>query len=145
MATGVLLSPILSTRIGKVPAVVLTQVISLPFIILLAIVINPVVAIASYLLRGALMNAAMPIGQTLRMELVPSSWRPNLQAFNSSAMSFGRATSVQFAGQLFDQGLYLIPFWLTLGFYGLQIVLYTLFFRNAEKRRDEELLGEKPS
>jgi MFS family permease len=140
MATGVLLSPILSTRIGKVPAVILTQALSLPFIILLATVINPVVAIASYLLRGALMNATMPIGQTLHMELVPSSWRPNLQALNSSAMSFGRATSVQFAGQLFDQGLYLIPFWLTLGFYSLQLVLYALFFRNAEKRRDEEIL-----
>jgi MFS family permease len=143
MATGVLLSPILSTRIGKVPAVVLTQALSLPFIILLATVLNPVVAIASYLLRGALMNATMPIGQTLRMELVPSSWRPNLQALNSSAMSFGRATSVQFAGQLFDQGLYLIPFWLTLGFYSLQLVLYTLFFRNAEKHRDEEILTKK--
>ena len=145
MATGVLLSPILSTRIGKVPSVVLTQTLSLPFIILLAVVINPIIAIASYLLRGALMNATMPVGQTLRMELVPSSWRPNLQALNSSAMSFGRATSVQFAGQLFDQGLYLIPFWLTLGFYSLQIFLYTLFFRNAEKRRDEEILGKKPA
>jgi MFS family permease len=140
MATGVLLSPILATRIGKVPSVVLTQVLSLPFIILLAMVINPFVAITSYLLRGALMNAAMPIGQTLRMELVPRSWRPNLQALNSSAMSLGRATSVQFAGQLFDQGLYLVPFWLTLGFYGLQTVLYSLFFWNAEKQRDKELV-----
>ncbi|MFX1582410.1 MAG: MFS transporter [Promethearchaeota archaeon] len=139
MATGVLLSPILATRIGKVPSVVFTQVISLPFIIILATVINPFIAIASYLLRGALMNAAMPIGQTLRMELVPTSWRPNLQAFNSAAMSFGRATSVQFAGQLFDQGLYLIPFWLTLGFYGLQTLLYSLFFWNAETQRDKEL------
>ncbi len=145
MATGVLLSPILASRIGKVPSVVLTQALSLPFIVLLATVLNPVVAIASYLLRGAIMNAAMPIGQTLRMELVPSSWRPNLQALNSSAMSFGRATSVQFAGQLFDQGLYLIPFWLTLGFYGIQLVLYAIFFRNAEKQRDAEFEQEMVS
>jgi len=139
MATGVLLSPILANRIGKVPSVVLTQALSLPIIILLATVINPIVAIVSYLLRGALMNAAMPIGQTLRMELVPSSWRPNLQALNSSAMSVGRATSVLFAGQLFDQGLFLIPFWLTLGFYGMQTLLYTVFFWNAEKQRDKDL------
>lgn len=146
MATGVLLSPILSTRIGKVPSVVTTQALSLPFIILLALIINPVIAIASYLLRGALMNAAMPVGQTLRMELVPSSWRPNLQALNSSAMSLGRATSVQFAGQLFDQGLFLIPFWLTLVFYGIQTVLYTIFFWNAERQRDRDLKKqESPS
>lgn len=145
MATGVLLSPILSTRIGKVPSVAITQIISLPFIILLATIINPIVAIASYLLRGALMNAAMPIGQTLRMELVPSSWRPNLQAINSSAMSFGRATSVQFAGLLFDQGLYLIPFWMTLGFYGVQTILYSIFFWNAERQRDDEIIKHKTS
>ncbi|MFX1318392.1 MAG: MFS transporter [Promethearchaeota archaeon] len=139
MATGVLLSPILSTHIGKVPSVVLTQALSLPFIIILASVVNPLVAIICYLLRNALMNATMPIGQTLRMELVPSSWRPNLQALNTSAMSFGRATSVQFAGQLFDQGLYLIPFWLTLIFYGTQTALYALFFWNAEKQRDKDI------
>lgn len=139
MATGVLLSPILASRIGKVKSVVMTQSLSLPFILLLASVVNPVVAIMSFLLRGALMNAAMPIGQTLRMELVPSSWRPNLQALNSTAMSLGRATSVQFAGQFFDQSLYLFPFWLTLGFYGVQVALYAIFFWNAEKQRDADL------
>ncbi|MFX1564129.1 MAG: MFS transporter [Promethearchaeota archaeon] len=143
MATGVLLSPILSTRIGKVSSVVLTQALSLPFLIVLAIIINPVVAVLSFLVRGAMMNAAMPIGQTLRMELVPSSWRPNLQALNSSVMNLGRATSVQFAGQFFEQGLYLTPFWLTLGFYGLQTVLYAVFFWNAEKQRDEDLGDQK--
>lgn len=138
MATGVLLSPILSTRIGKVRSVVFTQALSLPFIILLASVINPVVAIISYLLRGALMNAAMPVNQTIRMELVPSSWRPNLQALNVSAMSFGRATSVLYAGQLFDQGLFLLPFWLTLVFYGSQTLLYAIFFQKAEKTLAQE-------
>jgi len=145
MATGVLLSPILASRIGKVKSVVLTQSLSLPFILLLASVISPLVAIVSVLLRGALMNAAMPVGQTLRMELVPSSWRPNLQALNSSAMSVGRATSVQFAGQFFDQGLYLIPFWLTLGFYSVQVFLYGIFFWNAEKQRDHDVQNQKNS
>ncbi|MHA2428260.1 MAG: hypothetical protein ACXADB_09580, partial [Candidatus Hermodarchaeia archaeon] len=121
----------------------MTQSLSLPFILLLASVVNPVVAIMSFLLRGALMNAAMPVGQTLRMELVPSSWRPNLQALHSTAMSLGRATSVQFGGQFFDQGLYLIPFWGTLGFYSVQVVLYALFFWNAEKQRDDDLQEQK--
>jgi MFS family permease len=143
MATGVLLSPILASRIGKVKSVVLTQSLSLPFILLMALIVNPLVAIVSYLLRGALMNATMPVGQTLRMELVPSSWRPNLQALNSSAMSIGRATSVQFAGQFFDQGLYLIPFWLTLGFYSVQVFLYAIFFWNAEKQRDDDVQNQK--
>ena len=132
MATGVLLSPILSTRIGKVRTVVITQALSLPFIIILATIINPYVAIASYLLRNTLMNSGMPVGQTLRMELVPRRWRSNLAALNMSAQGFGRATSVQFAGQLFDQGQYLLPFWLTLVFYGTQVLLYGIFFRKLD-------------
>lgn len=139
MATGVLLSPILSSRIGKVQTVVITQALSLPFIVLMAAVVNPYVAIASYLLRGTFMNAAMPVNTTFRMELVPSKWRPNLQALNQAAQSFGRATSVQFAGQFFDQGLYLLPFWLTLIFYSVQVLLFAIFFRKAEKDLEEEL------
>jgi MFS family permease len=142
MATGVLLAPILSTRIGKVRSVVLTQALSLPFIILLASVINPIIAIISYLLRGALMNATMPVNQTLRMELVPSSWRSNIQALNSSAMSFGRATSVLYAGQLFDQDLFLLPFWLTLIFYASQTVLYGIFFQTPEKELTQTQLEQ---
>ena len=132
MATGVLLSPILSTRIGKVRTVVITQALSLPFIVILATIVNPYVAMASYLLRNSFMNSGMPVGQTLRMELVPRRWRSNLAALNMSAQGFGRATSVQFAGQFFDQGLYLLPFWLTLVFYGTQVVLYGIFFRGLD-------------
>jgi len=78
------------------------------------------------------MNSGMPVGQTLRMELVPRRWRSNLAALNMSAQGFGRATSVQFAGQLFDQGQYLLPFWLTLVFYGTQVLLYGIFFRKLD-------------
>ena len=140
MATGVLLSPILSTRIGKVRTVVATQALSLPFIVILATIVNPYVAIASYLLRNSFMNSGMPVGQTLRMELVPRRWRSNLAALNMSAQGFGRATSVQFAGQLFDKGQYLLPFWLTLIFYGSQVALYGIFFRglDAEQHNNSE-------
>lgn len=134
MATGVLLSPILSTRIGKVRTVVITQALSLPFIIVLATIVNPYIAIAAYILRNAFMNSGMPVGTTLRMELVPRRWRSNLAALNMSAQGFGRATSVQFAGQLFDQGEYLLPFWLTFGFYGSQVVLYALFFSKLDTK-----------
>ncbi len=145
MATGVLLSPVLSSKIGKARTVVITQALSLPFIVIMAIIINPLAAILSYLLRGALMNAAMPVNTTLRMELIPSRWRPNLAALNQAAQSFGRATSVQVTGQFFDQGQYLLPFWLTLIFYGVQVILFAIFFGNAEMKLAEELESQKRS
>ncbi len=133
MAAGVLLSPILSIRIGKVKTTVVTQGLSLPFLIIMATIVNPYIAIASYLLRNVLMNASNPVNASLRMELVPSRWRPLMSSVHMAAMGFSRATSVQIAGQLFDQELYLLPFWFTLSCYTTSTILYGLFFLKAEE------------
>ncbi|MFX1474233.1 MAG: MFS transporter [Promethearchaeota archaeon] len=139
LAAGVLLAPVLSTRIGKVNTVVITQAFSLPFIVLLATVVNPLIAVAAFLLRGVLMNASMPVNSALRMEIVPKGWRPNLNAIYSAADRLTRSFSTQVTGPLFDQGQYLLPFWYTLGCYSVSTVLYGLFFRGAERRLDIEL------
>jgi MFS family permease len=142
LAAGVLLAPVLSTRIGKVSTVVITQALSLPFVVLLAAVVNPLVAVIAYLLRGVLMNASNPMNNALRMELVPSRWRPNLNAVHTAAHRVTRSLSIQVTGPLFDQGQYLLPFWYTLGCYSVSTVLYWLFFRGAERRLDAEEKGE---
>jgi MFS family permease len=141
MAAGVLLSPILSTRIGKVKTTFVTQSLSLPFIIIMATIVNPYVAIASYLFRNVLMNSSNPVNASLRMELVPSRWRPLMSSIHMAAQGFGRATSVQISGQLFDQELFLLPFWFTLSCYTTSTVLYGLFFWRAEDRQ-KEVQGE---
>ena len=71
IALGVFLAPILSTRIGKVRAVVTVQALSLPFLVILATVINPLIASASLIFRSVFMTAAIPIDGTLQMELMP--------------------------------------------------------------------------
>lgn len=141
LAAGVLLAPVLSNRIGKVNTVVITQAISLPFIVLLAVVINPLIAIASYLLRGVLMNASHPMNNALRMEIVPKSWRPNMNAIHTAAHRLTRSFSIQVTGPLFDQGQYLLPFWFTLACYTASTGLFAVFFRGAEKRLDAEQKG----
>ena len=135
VAAGVFLSPVLSTRIGKVKTVLITQSLSLPFLFFIATIINPYVAIASYIFRVVLMNASGPVDRTLRMELTPESYRPQMSAISSFGWNFPWAFSTLVTGPLFDQGLYLIPFWFTLTSYSVATFLYATFFWNIEKRQ----------
>ena len=142
LAAGFLLAPALSTRIGKVRTVVICQTLSLPFLLILAIVVNPLVAVACFLMRGLLMNAAGPVDSTLRMELVPSSWRPNVSAVTGAAWNLAWSLSTQITGPLYDQGVYLLPFWFTLACYTGSTILYALFFHDAERRLAAELAAQ---
>ena len=146
VAAGVFLSPVLSTRIGKAKTVIATQGFSLPFLFLIATIINPYIAIASYIFRVVLMNAAGPVDGTLRMELVPESWRPTMSAVSSFSWNFPWAISSLITGPLFDLQLYLVPFWFTLTSYSASTLVYATFFWNIEKRQrrtQEKGLQEK--
>jgi len=144
VAAGVFLSPVLSTRIGKVKTVLVTQSLSLPFLFFIATIINPYVAIASYIFRVVLMNASGPVDNALRMELTPEAYRPQMSAVSSFAWNFPWAFSTLVTGPLYDQGLYLIPFWFTLTSYSAATILYATFFRNIEKQQNSALT-QKPS
>jgi MFS family permease len=133
VALGTFLAPILSTRIGKVRAIILVQGLSLPFLAVLATVVNPFIASIAYIMRQVFMTSAIPLDGSLQMELVPKSWRTHLSALIVFTFNIAIATSVQITGQLYDLGLYLLPFWFTLICYSIGTVLYALFYK-TEKR-----------
>lgn len=134
IAAGFLVAPAVSTRIGKVRAIVLTQALSLPFLALLAVIANPIIAIICYITRAVLMNAAGPLDDTLRMELVSPGWRPRMSAAGGFAWNITWAFSTQVTGPLYDRSVFLLPFWFTLTCYSAGTLLYGLFFRRAERR-----------
>jgi len=144
MATGIFLSPALSTRIGKVRTVIACQAISLPFLVTIAIVIDPFVAVICYILRNMMMNAASPVDSTFRMEMVPKNWRANTSAVTSFAWNLPWSLSTQVTGPLLDQGQYLVPFWFTLTSYAASTVLYGVFFRGEERKLVAWRTSQKP-
>jgi len=81
-----------------------------------------------------MMNAATPVDQTFRMEMVPNNWRANTSAITGFAWNFPWSLSTQVTGPLLDQGQYLVPFWFTLTSYAASTVLYGVFFRGEERR-----------
>ena len=137
VALGTFLAPILSSRIGKVRAIIVVQTLSLPFLVTLAVFVDPVIASASYILRQVFMTAAIPIDGALQMELVPRSWRTPMSAVITAVFNATLAISVQITGQLYDLGLYLLPFWFTLICYSVGTALYAFFYK-PEKRLTRE-------
>jgi MFS family permease len=91
IATGVsaLAGPAISARIGKPRTVVLTQLLSLPF--LLAIGFVPVlgVAVAAALVRGSLFNMGVPLYDAFAMERTEEAARPTVIGLINGANTVG--------------------------------------------------------
>ena len=134
LAIGTFLAPVLSSRIGKVKAVVLCQVCSIPFISMIALSRTLELAGFSYLVRGALMNMAGPIGSTFAMEVVQSTERATTSGLTVMADMLPRAISANFGGLMMSSGEYVLPYFYTSIFYITAATLYFGFFRKMERK-----------
>ena len=133
LAVGTLLAPVLSSRVGKVKAVVLCQVCSIPFISMIALSETLELAGFSYLVRGALMNMAGPIGSTFTMEIVESAERATTSGLTVMADNIPRAIGANLGGQMMSSGEYVLPYFFTSLFYITAATLYLGFFRKMER------------
>jgi len=81
MGIGLLLAPPLADRMGKIQLVVVTQALSIPFLIILGF--SPIfwMSTAAYFIRLALMNMSTPVYQTFVMEHVDPSARATVAAW----------------------------------------------------------------
>jgi len=134
LAIGTLLAPVLSSKIGKVKAVVLCQVCSIPFISMIALSETLEPAGFSYLVRGALMNMAGPIGSTFAMEVVQSTERATTSGLTVMADMLPRAVSANLGGQMMSSGEYGLPYFYTSVFYITAATFYFGFFRKIERK-----------
>ena len=135
VATGTLLAPVVSTRLGKVRAVAFTELISIPFIYGIAISPNLGFAAVSYLARGSLMNMAGPIRNNFAMEVVLESERATTSGLTIMADGIPRAISTGLAGQIMREGSYDLPYFVTSILYLAASTLFLTFFRKTKKRK----------
>jgi len=128
MGIGLLIAPPLAERTGKIQLVVITQAISIPFLILLGF--SPVIWVgaASYYIRLALMNMSSPVYQTFIMEHVEPSARATVASLTSMAWNFGWAFSPTISGWLQVQYGFGPPFIGTIILYTISVVMYWAFF-----------------
>ena len=132
IATGVaaLAGPMISTRIGKAPTIVLTQLLSIPFLLMLGFVPVLGIAVGAALVRGALFNMGSPLYDAFAMERTEESARPIVIGLINGAYTVGYLVSPKISTWVQVQYGFAPLFIATALFYAAAaLVNYVLFVR----------------
>ena len=135
MVVGNLFGPEVSRRLGLVRGVVVTQLASVPFMLVLALSsFFPLVAVA-FFMRGGLMNMNQPLSSHFAMEVVP----PRDHAITNSLLSLSWflawSVSADIGGHLIERKGYAEPLLIAAALYIVASVLYWVFFRHEEEAK----------
>jgi len=128
MGLGLLIAPPLANRMGKIQLVVITQGLSIPFLILLGFAPWFWLSAIAYYVRVALMNMSTPVYQTFVMEHVEPEARSTVASLTSMSWNFGWAFSPTISGWLQVNYGFGPAFIGTIVLYALSVLLYWLFF-----------------
>lgn len=128
MGIGLLIAPPLADRFGKIQLVVITQALSIPFLIMLGFAPWFALSAAAYYIRLTLMNMSLPVYQTFVMEKVEPSARATVASLVSMANNVGWAFSPQISGWIQVNYGFQPAFAATLVLYIISIYLYWRFF-----------------
>ncbi len=128
MGVGLLIAPPLADRMGKIQLVVISQALSIPFLIILGYSPWFWMSAAAYYVRLALMNMSSPVYQTFVMEQVESSARATVASLVSMSWNFGWAFSPMISGWLQVNYGFGLPFLGTILLYTISVFLYWYFF-----------------
>ena len=133
MITGLLLAPVIAERIGKIRTVVVSQLVSIPFLVVLGLTTNFILAIVAFLVRAALMNMAQPLFTNFAMEKVKHEEQAFTNALLVIAWTAGWGASASVGGFLIERFSYTIPLLLTSVLYLISTVIIFAFFKHERK------------
>ncbi len=127
-AIAAMIGPLLVKKVGKVKALIIFQLLSIPFLLLTAFTHSLLFASLGFLLRQALMNAGNPIQSAIAMELVTDKYRGLANSMNQTVFQLGWASMGPIAtGLVVTQGFYwgyAVAFTITAGLYVVSSVYY---------------------
>jgi predicted MFS family arabinose efflux permease len=132
MITGLLVAPVISERIGKIRTVVVSQLISIPFLIILGTTNVLAFAVLGFLIRAAFMNMAQPLYINFAMERVHHDEQPLTNALLTIAFTAGWGVSANFGGYLIERSSYAAPFITTSLFYLASTAMTFFLFKNEK-------------
>lgn len=116
-AVAGLLAPALVPRLGRVRTVVLTQVASIPFLLMIALPPWLWLVGAAMFFRNALMNMSSPVATSFSMEIMEPDLRGTTSSLMRVADSLARAASSACAGWMMARWGYDVPYLFTAAFY----------------------------
>ena len=135
MGVGLLIAPPLADRMGKIQLVVVSQGLSIPFLIILGYSPWFWMSAAAYYVRLALMNMSGPVYQTFVMEQVETSARATVASLVSMSWNFGWAFSPMISGWLQVNYGFGLPYLGTILLYTVSVFLYWYFFLHHQPEK----------
>ena len=149
LAAGNFLSPAIADRIGKVRTVVLTEAISVPFLLMIWWAPSLQFAVLGYVVRNVMMNMSGPVSNAFFMEGLEKEERATAVGVVRTGDSFVRGVAANIGGWLLAAGFYRLPYLLVSGLYVVAVVLFYVFFKNKEAEMEllqkaELILDEAP-
>lgn len=130
---GMLLSPLIAVRIGKVKTIVFTQALSIPFILVLAYLKFLPVVVFAYLIRQTLMNMNTPVSDHFTMEAVKEHEQPVINALKMLAWTGSWAISASLGGHIIENYGFTTSFLFTTTCYTIATFLFYIFFGREKK------------
>ena len=141
MGIGLLIAPPLAERYGKIQLVVITQMVSIPFLAMLGFAPWFWMSAAAYYMRATLMNMSGPIYQTFVMEHVDNNARATVASLVSMAANFGWAFSPTISGWLQVKYGFAPAFVGTILLYSASIFFYWKFFWKGRSGRQKQAVN----
>ena len=135
MVLGNLFGPAVSRKLGLVRGVVATQLASVPFMVLLAVSHSFPLVVASFFLRGGLMNMNQPLTTHFAMEVVPEREHAITNSLLSLAWFVAWSVSADIGGALIERRGYTEPLLLAAALYVIASILYWVFFHRVPEVR----------
>jgi MFS family permease len=142
-AAAALLGPALARRFGKLRTAIVSELLSLPFLVTLGAERRLPIAVGSFWLRATLMQAATPLLQTFVMEAMPRALRARATSTVNLVWNVGWAVSAVAAGSVIERFGYAMPFYLTAGLYLTAASTFWFAFRNVPESGTDVRLSEE--
>ena len=134
-ALGSISSPFLAKRIGLIKGVAVSQLCSLPFMLLMAWQHELWLCSLCFIFRGAFMNMCTPMRQETTMEIVPQRHRARASAAESMSWNLAWAIAMFFSGGLIRERGYDFSLIIAIVCYLSSAICYYHFFSPWERTK----------
>lgn len=133
--SGIFITPLLIRKTTQLRFIILTGLLSIPFMIAMGLTGNVTFVLSCFFMRGMLMNMGSPITSMFEMEHV----REKECVFASATILFFYhlvyTTSTRLGGFLIEKYSFGPTFYVAGSFYALAIVLYYGFFKKEDQQK----------
>ncbi|MBU7032703.1 MAG: MFS transporter [Theionarchaea archaeon] len=132
MAIASLALPFVVRKFGKVGSTVITQFLSIPFLLLIMLTHRLVYAFFGFFMRMTLMNMSHPAQKNFYMDEIPEHERGKANSVSQFGSTFSRALGSDLGGYLIATGTFNHAFQVTTIIYIIGTALFYFFFKSNE-------------